>query len=335
MKSIANSTTFAALVQAFFCHRLIEQQNASQQTVAAYRDTFRLLLGYLQDERGISPEQITLAALDADTIAAFLDHLESERHNCIRTRNARFAAIRAFFKFAAARDPQSLPSIQRVLAIPSKRFARPAMCSLTREEMLALLASCNRANWTGQRDHILLSLMYNTGARVSEAVAIRRKDVFLTASCSVKISGKGRKQRMIPLWKTSADYLRKWLERIDSSPDAPLFPGRDGKALSRSAVEKRLQRVIARTIGKCPTLKNKNVSPHTIRHTTAMHLLQAGVDLSVISIWLGHESIETTHHYVEANLAMKELALAKMEAVPVSRMRFQPRERLLQFLDAL
>jgi integrase/recombinase XerD len=335
IKSSSARATFALVVQTFFCQRLIEQQNASPQTVASYRDTFRLLLSFFEKERKTSPAALTLADLDADTIASFLDHLESARHNSIRTRNTRFAAIRSFLKYAAARDPQSLPSIQRVLAIPRKRFARPALCFLSRDEMVALLESCRRSTWSGQRDHVLLSFLYNSGARVSEATALRRKDVFLNGACSVKIMGKGRKQRVVPLWKTTADRLRKWLDGIDPAPETPLFPGRSGQALSRSAIEKRLERAIARAADRCPSLKTKKISPHTIRHTTAMHLLQAGVDLSVIAMWLGHESIQTTHQYVEANLAMKELALSKTQALPISRMRYRPREKLLQFLDSL
>ena len=335
MHSAPTSTTFASLVQSFFCQCLIEQRNVSAQTVASYRDTFRLLLAFLERTRKKVPAVLTLADLDTDSIASFLDHLESERGNCIRTRNARLAAIRSFLKYAGVRDPASLPSVQRVLAIPTKRHARPTLCFLSREEMTAVIESSNRATWSGQRDHVLFSLLYNTGARVSEAVAARRGDISLSPTRSVRITGKGRKQRVVPLWKSTADCLKAWLSKIDSSPDTPLFPNRSGRPFSASGVEKRLHEAVERASNQCPGMKTKKISPHTIRHTTAMHLLQAGVDITVIALWLGHESAETTHQYVEASLAMKERALAKLEELPAAKVRYRPTDKLLQFLDGL
>lgn len=331
----STSSTFALLVQSFFCQWLIEQRNVSDQTIASYRDTFRLLLAFLERTRKKVPAALTLTDLDADSIASFLDYLESERGNCIRTRNARLAAIRSFLKYAAVRDPASLPSVQRVLAIPTKRHGRPTLCFLSREEMMAVIESPNVATWSGQRDHVLFSFLYNTGARVSEAVAARRGDISLSPTRSVRITGKGRKQRVVPLWKGTADSLKDWLGKIDSSLDAPLFPNRGGRPLSASGVEKRLHEAVERASAQCPGIKTKKISPHTIRHTTAMHLLQAGVDITVIALWLGHESAETTHQYVEASLAMKERALAKLEQLPVARVRYRPTDKLLQFLDGL
>jgi site-specific recombinase XerD len=335
MKATAQATGFAALVQGFFCGRLIEQQNASAATVSSYRDTFRLLLGYLQTIRKRPPVDLTLSDLDSPVIAAFLGYLEKQRHNSIRTRNTRFAAIRSFLKYAAARDPESLPIVQRVLALPMKRFARPALSFLSREEVAALLAAPDGATWSGQRDRALFALMYNTGARVSEIIAVRRADIALEGARSVQLLGKGRKQRTVPLWKGTAQHLRDWAAQIDPAAEAFLFPNRGGGPLSRSGVAKRLQEAVGVAGDRCPSLSGKRVSPHTLRHTTALHLLQAGVDITVIALWLGHESPETTHQYVEANLAMKEEALAKVEEVAIPNVRYRASDDLLQFLDSL
>ena len=335
MKVTPSAPGFAALVQAFFCQRLIEQQNVSNRTVSSYRDAFRLLLGFLEQHRKKPPATVTLADLDAPTIAAFLDHLEKKRQNSIRTRNARLAAIRSFLKFAALRDPMSLPVVQRVLALPMKRFARPALTFLSRDEVAALLAAPDASTWSGRRDRALFSVLYNTGARVSEAVALRRADVSLDAARSVRLTGKGRKQRTVPLWKSTAEQLRDWAALLNPAPETILFPNRDGEPLSRSGVEKRLMEGMRVAAARCRTLQGKRVSPHTLRHTTAMHLLQSGVDITVIALWLGHESTETTHQYVEANLAMKEEALSKLEEIPTPKIRFRASDKLLQFLEDL
>lgn len=335
MKSISAPTTFARLVQTFFSQRLIEQKNASPQTIASYRDTFRLLFRYMQKSLKVSPDKLTMSHLTADVVAAFLNHIEFDRGNSVRTRNIRFAAIRSFLKYAGLNEPESLPLVQRVLSIPLKRFSKPVLCALSREEMLAVVESCDRSTWSGERDHVLLYFLYNTGSRVSEAVGLRRKDISVNDARSVKITGKGRKHRTIPLWQTTADALRKWLGRTDGLPESPVFPNRNGQALSRSGVEKRLSLTVRRASAICPTLATKRISPHTIRHTTAMHLLQAGVDITVIAMWLGHESIETTHQYIEANLAMKESALSKVENLSLNKTRYRPHPKLLQFLDNL
>lgn len=239
MKATATAPGFAALVQAFFCQRLIEQQNVSARTVASYRDTFRLLLGFLERHRKRPPAVVTLADLDAPAVAAFLDHLEKMRHNGARTRNARLAAIRSFLRYAASRDPSSLPIVQRVLALPMKRFARPALTFLSRDEVAALLKAPDDSTWSGRRDRVLFALLYNTGARVSEAIALRRADVSLEASRSVQLTGKGRKQRTVPLWKSTVACLRDWMALLSPAPEALLFPNRAGGPLSRSGVEKR------------------------------------------------------------------------------------------------
>jgi integrase/recombinase XerD len=335
MKPTRSTPDFAALVQEFFCQRLIGQQNASAQTVASYRDTFRLLLGYLEQSRRKQPSAVALTDLDAPTVAAFLDHLEKKRGNSVRTRNTRFAAIRSFLRYAAARDPASLPLVQRVLVIPTKRFARPSLCFLSRDEVAAILEAPDASTWSGRRDRVLLALLYNTGARVSEAIALRREDVSLEASRSVRITGKGRKQRVVPLWKSTAQCVREWMAREDPGPEAPLFPNRGGRPLSRSGVEVRLRSAVRTASDRCPSLRAKRISPHTLRHTTAMHLLQSGVDITVIALWLGHESLETTHQYVEADLAMKERAFSKLEELPLGKIRYRAGDKLLQFLENL
>jgi integrase/recombinase XerD len=335
MKATASAPGFAALVQGFFCQRLIQQQNASTRTVSSYRDTFRLLLGFLEHQRKKPPVAVTLADLDAPTVASFLDHLEKTRHNGIRTRNARFAAIRSFLKYAASQDPESLPIVQRVLALPMKPFARPALTFLSRDEVAALLKAPDGSTWSGRRDRVLFALLYNTGARVSEAITLRRVDVSLDGSRSVQLTGKGRKQRTVPLWKNTVDRLRDWMALLSPAQETLLFTNRGGGQLSRSGVEKRLVEAIQVATADCPTLQGKRISPHTLRHTTAMHLLQSGVDITVIALWLGHESTETTHQYVEANLAMKEEALSKLEEIPTPKIRFRASDKLLQFLEDL
>jgi site-specific recombinase XerD len=335
MTATADTSVFATLVRQFFCQRLIAQQNASARTVASYRDTFRLLLGFFAQSRGRPPTTLGMADLDTPVILAFLDHLEQVRGNCIRTRNARLAGLRSFLKFAAARDPACLPAVQRVLAIPMKRFERPLLGYLSREEMAAILAAPDGSTWSGQRDRVLFALMYNTGARVSEAIGLRRSDVELAPSRTARIEGKGRKQRVIPLWPSTAARLREWLPRIGPDPGQPLFPNAHGGPLSRSGVEDRLREAVRLAAANCPTLGGRRISPHTLRHTTAMHLLQSGVDITVIALWLGHEGTETTHQYVEADLAMKERVLSRIEEPPSLPLRYQAGDELLRFLDEL
>ncbi len=306
MKRPSSKLSLSALIQDFFCQRLIQQQNASQRTISSYRDTFRLLLNYLTQVRRKKIVNLAIADLDAPVIAAFLNHLETQRRNSIRTRNARFAAIRSFMKYTAARDPTALAVIQRVLALPMKRFPRAAIRYLTREEMSAILDAPDDSNWSGRRDRVLFALMYNTGARVSEIISLRRADVRVDSSKSVRLMGKGRKERVVPLWKSTIQRLQEWMKQIDAGPDTCVFTNRNGQPLSRSGVEKRLKLAVLRATSRCKTLKSKRLSPHTFRHTTAMHLLQADVDITVIALWLGHESIQTTHQYIEANLAMKK-----------------------------
>lgn len=281
------------------------------------------------------PVEVTLADLDASLVLAFLDHLEVIRKNSIRSRNSRLAALRSFLKYAATRDPTSLPQIQRFLAIPMKRYDRRLLGFLSREEVQAILEAPNSSTWSGQRDRMMFGLFYNTGARVSEIVALRVADVSLDRSACVCLRGKGRKERSIPLWKNTVAALRLWMGRIDQAPASPLLPNSSGKPLSRSGVESRLKKAIAKAAEKQPTLTGRAISPHTMRHTTAMHLLQSGVDLSVIALWLGHESTTTTHMYLEADLAMKDRALQRLQQLPLKRCRYRPTNKVLQFLESL
>ena len=295
-------THFAKLVQEFFLDRLIRQRNSSPQTVAAYRDCFRLLFESTQEHRNKPTERLVLADLDAPLVLAFLDHLEKVRKNSVRSRNARLAAIRSFLCFAALKDPQSLATIQRALAIPMKRHSRPLVGFLSREEVQAIISAPDPATRTGQRDQALLATLYNTGARVSEAINIKIADLALGASPSIRLHGKGRKDRAVPIWPATALRLRRWLMQIERAQDLPLFPASSGDPLTRSAVTDRLRRAVQAARGQCASLTRKRVSPHTFRHTTAMHLLQSGVDITVVALWLGHESPATTHIYIEADL---------------------------------
>lgn len=326
---------FGQLVQDFFLRRLVDQRGASARTVESYRDAFELLFGFIEQRTGKPASTLGLADLDAPTVLDFLDHLETDRGNSVRTRNARLAAIHSFMRYAAVRDPASLPITQRVLAIPAKRFDRPVLGYLTRDQIAAILAAPDRSTWSGRRDAVLLATAYNTGARVSELTSLRVRHVLLDRQAAVHLYGKGRKQRVIPLWKNTAAELRRWLDQIDRAPDAPVFPNRAGAPLTRSGVRDRLDRAVAVAQQHCPSLSGQHVTPHTLRHSTAMHLLQSGTDLAVIALWLGHESPATTHHYLEADLAAKEAVLARLTDPSPPATRFHPTDRLLTFLQEL
>jgi len=322
------------LLQAFFAEHLLVHKEASPQTVAAYRDAFRLLLMFLRETNGIQPACLRLGDVDAPQILAFLDHLETGRQNRARSRNARLAALRSFFRFVTMREPTSLALASRVLAIPVKRTDRPLVCYLVRPEVDALLASTDRATWAGRRDHALLLTLYNTGARVSEVARLQRAQVEFGSSTCIHLHGKGRKERAVPLWPKTARLLRAWFRELGSG-DGLAFPSARGRPLTRDGVAYLLERATNAAREHCPSLRDKRVSPHVLRHTTAMHLLQAGVDLSVIALWLGHESIETTHGYLEADLATKERALAKLAPTATTVPRFRPDDALLGFLATL
>ena len=327
--------SFPALVQQFFTEYLVAQRAVSPRTVACYRDALSLFLGLASHELGKAPTAMHLADMRPELILAFLDHLEQGRKNTVRSRNLRLTALRAFLKFAGRRDVTALHDIERALAVPMKRFERPMLGFLTRPEMLAVLGQPGE-NWSSQRDHLLLAMLYNTGARVSEMIGVRVLDVILDGGACVHLHGKGRKLRSIPLWKSTVLEIRAWL-RLNPAlrGEAPLLPNRDGQAMCRSNVTQRLSLAVTRATAEQPSLAAKRVSPHTLRHTSAMHLLQSGVPFNVIALWLGHESPATTHQYVEADLAMKEKALARLQDPNVVPQRFRADDDLLKFLKTL
>lgn len=333
--SASLSPPFPVLVRDFFERHLIAQKGVSPRTVEAYRDALRLLFAYTTKNLKKKPVEVTLTDLDALVLLRFLESLEKDRGNSVRTRNARLAALKSFLRYAASRDIAALPVLQRSLAIPTKRYDKPLLGFLSRVEIDALLSICDRGTWSGERDYVLLSLAYNTGARVSELVGLKIDDVDLVRTTSVRIVGKGRKLRQVPLWKNTAAVLRSWIERVPRAGADPVFPNRWGKPLTRSGVAKRLHSIVNRASAGCPSLAGRRISPHTVRHTTAMHLLQSGVDITSLALWLGHASPTTTHGYVEADLSMKEKALRMLEAPSRRPTRFRPGDRLLAFLEGL
>jgi site-specific recombinase XerD len=328
-------SALAPTLQAFFTDRLLRQRHASPHTVTAYRDTLRLLLSYAANRTGQRPSQLDLADLDAPLIAAFLDHLEHDRHNSVRTRNARLAAIHSLFHFAALTHPEHADSIARVLAIPPKRFDRALITHLTEPEVDALLAACDPTTWTGRRDHALLLLAVQTGLRISELTTLTRADLHLGTGAHVVCHGKGRKNRITPLTTTTVAVLRDWLDEQQARPDDPLFSTRRGKALSRDAIEHRITHYARIAADRCPSLHGKTITAHVLRHTTAMRLLHAGVDTSVIALWLGHVSVDTTHIYLHADLKLKEKALARTRPLNSHAGRYQPPDSLLAWLETL
>ena len=327
--------SFASLVQQFFTEYLVAQRALSPRTVACYRDALMLFLDFASHRLGRAPTDMRLTDLRSDLILAFLDHLERSRHNAVRSRNLRLTALRAFLKFAGRRDVTSLHVVEQALAVPMKRFEQPMLGFLTRQEMEAVLGQPGTL-WSSQRDHLLLAMLYNTGARVSEIIGVRVVDVILDGAACVHLHGKGRKLRSIPLWDTTVVEVRAWL-RLNPTlrGEAALLPNRHGQAMSRSNVAQRLNLAVARGAAQEPGILKKPVSPHTIRHTTAMHLLQSGVPFNVIALWLGHESLNTTHRYVEANLAMKEKALARLDPPNTKMLRFRAPDSLMRFLQTL
>jgi integrase/recombinase XerD len=328
-------TALAPTLQAFFTERLVTQRHASPHTVAAYRDTFRLLLIFAEGRTSTAPSKLRVADLDADLIGAFLDHLETDRSNSTRTRNARLAAIHSFFRYAALRHPEHAAIIERVLAVPPKRFERNTVSFLTDIEVEALLAAPDRLTWLGRRDHALLVCAIQTGLRVSELANLHCADVVLGTGAHVRCVGKGRKERTTPLTKTTVEILRAWLKERRLVAADPLFVTTRGRALSRYGIDAIIDRHVRTAIISCPSLASKNISAHTLRHTAAMRLLHAGVDTTVIALWLGHESVETTQMYVHADLTLKERALARITPIGSPPGRYRPSDELLAFLEAL
>lgn len=328
-------SALAPTLQAFFTQRLIQQRRASPHTITAYRDTFRLLLGFTADHIATPPSRLQIDDLHTGVITAFLDHLEHQRGNTARTRNARLAAIHSLFRFAALRHPEHAQVIERVLAIPAKRFDRALVTYLTDAERDALLAAPDRTTWTGRRDHTLLLVAVQTGLRVSELIGLTRTDVHLGAGAHLSCHGKGRKDRVTPLTTTTVAALRVWLTERAGSPANPLFPTRRGAPLSRDAIEHRVTIHVHSAALRCPSLRTKKITAHTLRHTAAMALLHAGVDTSVIALWLGHEQVDTTQIYLHADLALKEKALARTTPPNTKPGRYRAPDSLLAFLDSL
>lgn len=328
-------TTLAPTLQAFFTDRLIRQRHASAHTIAAYRDTLRLLLSFAQQRTGKPPSALDLADLDATLIAAFLDHLEHDRGNSPRTRNARLATIHSLFRFAALHHPEYAADIERVLAIPPKQHTSAIVTFLTETETKALLAAPHRGTWTGRRDHTLLTLATETGLRISELTSLTRRDIHLGTGAHLTCHGKGRKHRVTPLSATTVKLLRGWLSEHHGHPTDPLFPTRRGTRLSRDALEHRLAKYVTLATGTCPTLANKKITMHVLRHTAAMRLLQAGVDTSVIALWLGHENPATTQIYLNADLELKQRALDRTTPPATRPGRYHPPDRILNWLNDL
>jgi integrase/recombinase XerD len=326
--------TLPALIQRFFTDRLCVQMEASRHTVAGYRDTFRLLLRYASARHGKPPVKLTTEDIDADLVADFLVHTQTARGNSARSRNTRLAAIRSFFRYVAMSDPTWLLHCQRILAMPNKRYVKRTVTFLDADEIAALVAAPDRATWAGRRDHALLLLAVQTGLRASELVGLTRGDVVLGSGAHIRCLGKGRKERSTPLRRETAKLLAAWIGD-DKDANRPLFPSIRGERLSRDALEHLVRKHCLTASRACPSLGSKRVTPHTLRHSTAMDLLHHGVDPAVIALWLGHENVETTQIYIHADMRLKEKALARVAAPDTPSSRFRPDDQLLAFLEGL
>jgi len=332
---MTTATSLAPLLERFFTQRLMLQREASPHTISSYRDTFRQFLIFAQQRLHQRPSCLSIEQIDAPLIVAFLDELEKQRGLTVRSRNLRLTAIHSFFRYAAFELPEHSAQIQRVLAIPSKRFARTLVSFLTRPEVDALLAVPDRSTWSGRRDHAFMLTAVQTGLRLSEMTGLKQEDIILGAGAHVRVIGKGRKERCVPLAKSTRTVLKAWLREPQRGDEGVLFPSARGKRLSVHGVQYLLNKHRMTASKVCPSLKQKRVTVHRLRHTMAMDLLQAGVDRAVIALWLGHESVETTQIYLEATLAMKEQALAKTIPPQGKPGRYQPGDRLLSFLNSL
>jgi integrase/recombinase XerD len=327
--------TLPALIQQFFTDRLCGQMDASPHTIAGYRDTFRLLLRFASEQIGKAPTKLTVDDLDCDLVADFLTHVETQRRNSARSRNTRLAAIRSFFRFVAMTEPAYMLHCQKVLAMPGKRYVRRTVDFLSHAEMEALLAAPDPSTWAGRRDHAVLMVALQTGLRASEIVGLRCCDVIIGTGAYIRCEGKGRKQRCTPLRKETVKVLKAWLKERSGADSDPLFPTNRGTRMSRDALEGIVRRHTLTASRSCSSLAGKRVSPHVLRHSTAMNLLHHGVDQTVIALWLGHESVETTQVYVHADLRLKEKALARVKPSTAKPGRYCPDDKLLVFLESL
>jgi site-specific recombinase XerD len=335
---MSSATDFSRLLSSFFTDRLMRQLQASPHTIASYRDTFRRLVRYALRELHKQPANLELDDLDSEFLGRFLSHLETERGNDTRTRNARLAAIRSFFGYLALQEPQHAALAGRVVSLPAKRYTRRPVDFLERGEVEALLRAPDTCTRAGRRDRTLLLVAVQTGLRASELIGLRCENVQLSAAgagAHVRCQGKGRKQRCTPLRKDAAQALRAWLEERNGSPQEPVFPNSRGRELSHDGLAYILDKHVAVARRTCPSLRNKRVTPHVLRHTTAMELLRSGVDCAVIALWLGHESVETTSVYLHADLQLKQEAMAKTSPAGLPPHRYQPNDEVLAFLDSL
>lgn len=328
-------STLAPALQAYFTDRLIGQRAASPNTIATYKVTFRLLLGFASQRTGKAPGALDIAELDAPLVVAFLEHLERDRGNGVATRNNRLAAIHSLFGYLALQHPEHAGSIQRVLAIPPKRSEQNLVTYLTEPEVDALLAACDQTTWTGRRDHAMFALTIQAGLRISELAALTRQDVTLTRGANVHTLGKGRKERRTPLVPSTKAILKQWLPRCPDRPDDPLFPTITGRRLSRDAIERRLALHLVLAGECCPSLNAKHVTMHTLRHTAAMRLLIAGNDITVIALWLGHEQVATTNIYLHADMTHKQKAIDRTRPLNAEPGRYRPPDAILTFLEDL
>jgi len=329
------NVTLQTLVQRFFTERLCTQMEASPNTIAGYRDTFRLLLRFASEQTGKPPTKLTVDDLDVVLVGDFLTHVETQRRNSARSRNTRLAAIRSFFRFVAMNEPAYLLHAQKILAMPSKRHVRRIVEFLSRAEMDALLAAPDRSTWTGRRDYAILVVALQTGLRASEIISLRRCDIVSGTGAHIRCEGKGRKQRCTPLRRETLKMLEVWLRERGGGDNDPLFPTLKGTRLSRDALEQVVKRHTLAAAKPCPSLAGKRVSPHVLRHSTAMELLHHGVDQTVIALWLGHENVETTQVYIHADLRLKEAALARVATTASKPGRYRPDDSLLAFLETL
>jgi site-specific recombinase XerD len=325
----------APTLQSFFVDRLAKQRHASPRTVITYRDTFRLLLCFLQQRTGKQPSELDFEDLDAPSILAFLEHLEHDRGNSSRTRNARLAAVRSMFAYAALRHPEHAELIARVIAIPQKRHDKPLVAFLNDTEIKALLAAPDTTTWIGRRDHTLLATAIQTGLRISELTNLNCSDVTLGTGSCVQYLGKGRKARQTPLTASTEKLLRSWLRERAGNPNDPLFPTSTGARLTRDAIARRITKHAHTAERRCPSLKTKQLTPHVLRHTSAMQLLHAGVDTTLIALWLGHEDVRSTQIYIHADMTIKEKTLARTSQPSTTASRYRPTDRLLAFLESL
>ena len=333
--AMQTATTFAVLLENFFTDRLMQQRKASPHTIASYRDTFRLLLKYAQSHLNKAPSDLAMEDLNSPFIASFLNHLEQDRGNSARSRNVRLAAIHAFFHYVALYEPSYCALAQQVLSIPSKRYTQRPIAFLTHLEVEALLAAPDPSTWIGLRDRTLLLFAVQTGLRASELIGLNVQNIMFGTGAHVRCLGKGRKERCTPLRKDTVAALRRWLQVRDGQAGDTLFPNALGCALSHDGLAFLLARNLVTAREHCPSLKTKRVTPHVLRHTAAMRLLEHGVDHTVIALWLGHESVETTYVYLHADLKLKEKALATTTPSKMSAVRYRPDDQLLAFLNSL